>query len=494
MNQNKSLIAIITLAAIVLSFGINLPFAGQHDWNSVFFGTAARNHLRFGLIKTKLGVALNQGYFPGEPLGYYTHHPILMPLLLAASFSLFGITEWAGRLVPILSALVMIFFFYQLINTLFNRKTAILTALLMIFSPILIYYSKIPIHETVVLGFLGMAFWSYTKWITSQSSRSYWFLISGLILAQLTSWAGYYLSLYIPIHALLFTDKKSGNDKKKLLAIFLLAPVMFLIHNFHAFWISGPKAQTSLLDAFLFRLNLTPASQMFGYTLLNFIKLQARWIVVYFTRGMSILSLIWLGFFLKRRIRHQHITLQESMVIMLFIFGFTHNAIFRNQAFIHDYTLIYALPFFAVSSAVILSKLYTIFASKTFLATTLITLILILIATERLAYLKALFHSGDQNPGYILGKTLNQTTSPSDKILILNTELMQFYDVFLQFYSDRIVSAANSLIPEAIKNYDYIVIPKSHDYVSLADKLFLYTNFPHFDKSGGVIFATDKLP
>lgn len=488
LSSSKIALLVTLISFLVFSYKITLPFAGQHDWNSVFFGSAARNHIRFGLFTTKLGVVLSREYTPGVPLTYYTHHPILMPLLLASSFFLFGVTEWAGRLVPILSASMMIYFIFKLTDKLFSQKTAILTAFLLTFSPMLLYYSKVPIHETVVLGFLAASLWFYVKWIQDRSSRSFWWLLLGLILAQLTSWAGYYLSLYFPLHAFLFVSKKPSKFRKRLLVIFLLAPAMFAVHNLHSFWLTGSKAQTSLLDAFLFRLNLTSASQVFGFTYLNFIKLQARWIVIYFTRVMSILGLVWFGMLLKRKFSHKSITQGESIILLLFLFGFTHNAIFRNQAFIHDYTLIYALPFFAISSAVILSRLHTKLASKRYLATSAIVLILVFTATERLAYLRALFRSGDNNPGYTLGRALNKITSPNDKILVLNTEYMEFHDVFVNFYADRRISAVNQLADFNIESTDYVAIPASHDYVSDEDKNYLYSNFPHLSLNSGTIF------
>src|SRR3989344_2554478 len=125
---SKNLPLLVSLISLlILLVGINRPLAGQHDWNSVFFGNAARNHVRYGLLTTKLGVVTNVGYFPQENLSYYTHHPILMPLLLAGSMRIFGITEWAIRLVPIISATVLIYFLFKLVQQLWDAKTALLS-------------------------------------------------------------------------------------------------------------------------------------------------------------------------------------------------------------------------------------------------------------------------------------------------------------------------------------------------------------------------------
>ena len=492
MQLKLTLVFIMIISAAVLSWGINLPYAGQHDWNSVVYSNIARNHLRYGLATTKLGMVTNVGQFPQGALHYFTHYPPLMPLLLAASFFFFGVTEWAGRLVPVVSSVLMIYFLFKLVTSLWDKKTAFLTAIFLTFSPMLIYYSKIPVHETVVLGFLGATFWFYSRWLATGKNSQYWATIIALTLAQLTSWAGFYLSVFLPFHALLFSSLKATRSKRKLLLIFLLAPGLFLLHNVHMLLLAGTQAQESLLSAFLFRLNTGPQAAIFGFTYPKFLELQARWIAIYFTRVMTALAAVWIILFLKRRWQRQKINLQESFIILLLIFGFSHNILFQNLAFIHDYMLIYALPFFAVSSAVVLTKIYQALLPRFKITPFLMVVLLIMFSTERLPYLKALFHSGDTNPGYTLGKTINQITAPREGILVLSPGLMEFYDVFLNYYADRRIGVAAALSPQAITNYDYLAIPKSHDYVSPADKLFLYNNFPHRLIGDSLIFDLQK--
>ena len=455
---------LVTLIAfLVLLIGINRPLGGQHDWNSVFFGNAARNHLRLGLLQTKLGVVTNVNPQASETLSYYTHHPILMPLILAAGMKIFGITDWVIRIIPVISATALIYFLFKLTQRLWDTRTALITAFLLTVSPMTIYYSKIPIHETVVLGFLGLTLWAYF-------TKRYWLIATGLILSQLTSWAGYYLSVYLPLHSLLF----SHLPRRKLLVLFLIAPLMFLLHNLHSYWLTG--SMSDLFQAFLFRVNAPSTAQIFGFSYPKFIILQARWIVIYFTRIVVLLSLGWLvGLIVRRRL-----TFQDSYLLLLLIFGFTHNALFRQQAFIHDYTLIYTLPFFATASAVVLSNLK--------INKFIVLAILLLFATERLSYVKALFASGAANPGVPLGKAINRWTAPTDSTLILNTELMRFYDVFINYYADRKVIAADKLTPPLLDKVSYIVIPQSHDYVTPQDKNFLYHHFPHRLAGGGIIF------
>lgn len=490
-NNSYAIIAAF-LAFVVLLYGVNLPFAGQHDWNSVMYSNIARNHLRYGLLATKLGMATNFGQLlPGEALGFFTHYPPLMPLLLTGSFAVFGITEWAARLVPILSAAVMIYFLFRLAERLWNTATAVIASLFAVFSPMLLYYSKIPVHETIVLGFLAMTFWGYVRWLQTGFPRFYWFTLISLILSQLTSWAGYYLSLYLPLHALMFARIR---NRRRLLVIFLVAPIMFLLHNLHAYWLSGSEAQQSLWEVFLFRLNANPAAQAYGMTLGKFIVREASWISLYFTRIMTILSGLWLLQFLSRRIRYLPISFSESIILLLLVFGFTHNLIFRHLAYIHDYMLIYTLPFFAISSAIALMTIYRYFQNKSIYAPALIALVLVLFSVERLAYVQKLFQTGQVNPAVPLGKILFSHTPPQARIAITSVEFMRYYDVFVSYYADRRIAATTSIKPEDLIDFDYLVIPKIHDLITPQGKQKLFQAYAYVDTPEGLIFNLHQVP
>ncbi len=477
-------IFISLLASVVLLYGITLPLAGQHDWNSVVYSNIARNHLRYGLLTTKLGMVTNFGQVEPANFGYFTHYPPLMPLLLAFSFAIFGINEWAARLVPILSAVVLVYFIFKLTAKLWNIPTAIIACWFIVFSPMLLYYSKIPVHETVVLGFLGFTFWAYTTWLKTNKLSFYYLTILGLILSQLTSWAGYYLSLYLPVHALIFKLKISH---RRLFGLFLVAPLLFILHNLHMYWLAGSSAQESLWDVLLFRLNLNSRAQEYGITLHSFITRQAGWISLYFTRVMVILSSIWLIRFIYQRFKRQSTPLPESLILLLLVFGFTHNLVFRHLAHIHDYMLIYALPFFAISSAVILMQFYRFTRRFTVYTISLIILTLTLFSVERLGYVYKLFNSGQNNPGVALGKTIVQHTPPGTTTAITSPLFMSYYDVFIGFYADRNVRATATLDLNQLTDVDYLVIPKAHDLVTPAAKQQLLATYSSIDTPEALI-------
>ena len=492
MPVKTDFIFIVLLSFLILSVGINLPFAGQHDWNTVMYANIARNHLRYGILQTKLGMVTNFGpLLPGESFGYFTHYPPLMPLLVALSFALFGIHHWSARLVPIISCALLVGFIYKICYKLWGRYTALIAVVVTVLSPILLYYSKIPVHETVSLGFIGFTIYNYIIWITTSKSRNYWFTVAGLIVSQLTSWSGFYLSAYLPLHY--YATRRHASHWRPL-TLLLIAPVIFIAHNLHMYLLVGNKAQTSLLQGLLFRLNIGTEAQKYQITLSKFLTLQASWIVLYFTRIVVVFSFVWLVKTLFELLKTHKMSLANSTTILLGVFGFTHNLVFRNLAYIHDYMLIYALPFFAISASVSLTSFWKWLKQRLPLASVVIIIILFLFATERIGYVKALLKSGSGNQAVTLGKTINRISQPNDIILIASTNFMQYLDVFVRYYADRHVTAADEINPTVLQDVHYVVIPKNYDTLSLKSKQYLYSNYIPQTTLDGIVFNTTRQP
>ncbi|MBI2010421.1 MAG: glycosyltransferase family 39 protein [Candidatus Chisholmbacteria bacterium] len=471
---------LIALAAMaVLIIGINRPLTGQHDWNSVVYANIARIITRHGLDYQKLGA-------------YFFHYPPLLPLALTLNFKLFGISAWSTRLVAVLSSALLVFFLYKLSRELWHKNTALLTSVFLVFSPMLLYYSKIPVHETLSLGFIAASVWFYLRWLKEEKTSSFYSLLVSLLLAQLTSWAGFYLSLYLPLHAIIFQRSTAQKRRSNLALILLLAFVVFALHLTHMLVKGPPGSFASFFNVFLFRFNRGEAAAQVGFSYSQFFTLQLRWLAIYFTRIMLLLISFWGVRFLVDRLRKRPVSLPQSFILLWFIFGFTHNVIFRNLAFIHDYMLIYALPFFAVGSAVALEFLFTYLSRQKILARLMVILFLILFLTERVPYTVAFFNTTKNNPAYPLGLAINNILSPEEKILILSPQFMAFYDVFLIFYADRMITPAASLSSVNIDDFDYAVIPQTHDYVTSEDKEYLYSHFASFSAGGGVFFNLKK--
>lgn len=410
-----SLIILLILAILLLSIGIDKPFIGHHDFNSVVYSHLARNYLRKGFLQ--LGA---------------THYPPFLQIFLGASFAIFGVTEWAARLVPLITSLGMIVFLFKLTEELWNQRVAILASIFLIFTPMFLYFGKMPVHEIVSPMFILLSLYYYHRWLKKGTMRNYFVVVLGIILGELTSWTAYYLPPLLIVHAYFF-------KKKSWRRIFILLPLSFLMFGLHLLRVklsTGSFVSSDLLQIFLFRLNLGSEAANYGFTYQEFLIGQARWLVVYFTRVVVILSFFWLLKTLYLFLKKKKIVLRDSFVLILLVFGFSHNLIFRNAAFIHDYLLYYALPFFSLSASLMLYQLGKRIKNNR-LILILYVLVFYFFVTERIPFIKALLNTEMNKPGYKLGLLLNQLTSEEEKGLVNSRDFGSFFDVFVRFYAER---------------------------------------------------------
>lgn len=145
------------LSLFVLTKNINKPFIGIHDWNGARYGLIAKNYLRYGLLQTKFGQSQDATQHP-TPGNFYTHYPPLLPLAITASYAVFGISEAATRLVPILTTSASLVLIFLLGKMLFGYKVGIIASLLALATPLVRYFGKNASHEPLVVFFALVAF------------------------------------------------------------------------------------------------------------------------------------------------------------------------------------------------------------------------------------------------------------------------------------------------------------------------------------------------
>lgn len=145
-------IAIAFISLFLLTRHISKPFWGHHDWNSNIWTVVAKNNLTHGLSCTKLGqVTTARAIDDCNQLQFYQNHPPLITWLVTASYAVFGIAEWAGRLPFILvstgSAILMFLIGQRLKSTL----VGLAASLFFMATPMFQYFGKAINHEPVTL-------------------------------------------------------------------------------------------------------------------------------------------------------------------------------------------------------------------------------------------------------------------------------------------------------------------------------------------------------
>ena len=464
IKNHYFLFLILIFASIILSINLDKPFIGHHDYNGAWHSTASRNLVRYGLVNTRFASVLNADYTARGDFQYFTHYPPLLPILIYTSFSIFGVSELSARLIPLIFSLMTILLIYQICLRFFNPRVAILSAALSSVLPIVVYFGKIPTHDLITIPFVLLSIIFYFNFVNSPSRANIFLLTMSLLLSHLSNWAGYYTTPLFFIHYLLFTKRPQKLFIASIFPIFSLC--MFTIHLGHVKWLTGSFLGGGLTDIFLDRLNIT--DKPIDYSLFNFLKLQARYLTIYFTRPVLLLSAaaaIWT----LLQIKKGHLSKQVQLIVMLALFGVSHSLIFRNISFIHDYIIIYLWPFLVITAS---AGFFQVTDSLKFLSRRqvifLSILLLIQVSTERLKFTKALLSSSGFYPGFQLGKIISQKTQSGEKVLVLSPDFKRYFEVFTNFYADRVINY--QLITEeelqgplTSQNYKLVVAIPSRD-------------------------------
>lgn len=435
----KITIAIFLFVLSVFLIGQNLekPFWGEHDWNGVRYGNIARNYLKYGVINLKFAQIETSGPLNNQNLIYYTHYPPMLPIVISFSYKIFGVSEWSTRAVAVISTSSIIVLIFLIGSKLFNLETGIIAALAGLLTPMVLYFGKNPSHEPLTLFFILLSFFGY---MYGNDKKALLIFTIGLILAEMTAWAGYFLVPAITIVALL---RKDFREAKRMLPFWFISIALFLLHLGYAYSVTGNIFGGGLFEALLNRSAAAKDIQPEGFNLLSYFNHLRLWSSTLFTISLVSVSSVWIikFLFLKRD------NLSWNIFILGLI-GVIYLLVFSNAAFIHNYLMFYSLPFLSLSSGAVLISIKNLKITKN-IYPLLIILFLVLVYIERRDYLFALNNSSADKFAVEVGKAINMQTNFYDKILISPFSFSYSADKFLRFYSDRKLIYSDSIKDDA---------------------------------------------
>ncbi len=436
----RKILLILFVASFFLFYKINKPFIGHHDYNGAVAGVVARNYLaNIGhLLKIRQWQSIDNIYY--KTIIFYPHYPPLSFLLFTLSGMVFGVNEVSLRLVTVVFSLIMVFFIYKIGERLYNKNTGILASFLAIVTPMFIYFGKTPDHEPILAPLCTASFYFYLTLNDRKNRRNTPFFIF-LALALLESWASYFFLLFLLVHAILY---KWVSRKVAIIMIGIAASVIIL-QLLLIFFFQGPTSILGVLQYGLYRMNGNPSISITNFTLRQFTVTEIRYVIIYFTRILTGLSLLWLAsclFYWRKGSRDL-----RKFLIILFLYPLTFTLIFRNLMYIHDFKLYLFLPFIAISSASVLIKFLKggiVFLPKSlmrqnwrYIQSIILTTVVIVVYMERIPYLKTLLLSSFDSPGYELGSLIRSRTGVSESVLLNSKEFGDFYKVFIDYYANR---------------------------------------------------------
>jgi hypothetical protein len=256
--------------------------------------------------------------------------------------------------------------------------------------------------------------------------------------------------------------------------LFVLSILLVLLHVVHMYLLVGPNILHDFLTIFVDRTNVGSQATIYSFTSAQYFKQEIGYFKAYVTNVICLLSLIWILAFLHS-VWRRSVMNSDYFVWILFIYGFIYLVLFRQAAYIHDFTIYYALPFMTLSAAVGLLRVIRIFHNKT-LASGLICLVVLVISLERREFTKALLYSDMNQKAYDIARFINTHTKSGEYAYISSDTYKQFYETFIAYYADRQVGYGEQVDPKIIANYQLVIRPKAHDAFDKNSKLYLDTH------------------
>jgi hypothetical protein len=175
----------------------------------------AMNHLRLGLAETKFGMMENTNSFihtGAEEFGYYTHHPIGVPLAVALSFVFLGVNEWVARLVPVSLNILTLTLMYLICCRSFNRLVGLLAVGYTVTTPLFYYIRDFVAFDPPVATFTLLVTFLYMRWLRSPSNKGFIAIALAFLVGTLSEWSFYFVIPALVGHHIFFVEKQVPEE------------------------------------------------------------------------------------------------------------------------------------------------------------------------------------------------------------------------------------------------------------------------------------------
>lgn len=222
------LVGIVILGLLARLYNITEPFIGLHDWASADIARPAQAWLQYGFFNTGCAPVWNTGMVL-DGYKYYLHWPSLTYVFILISYKLFGVSDWAARLVPVFFNTMAIIMVYLLGKQLWNRTVGLWGAFFFAVIPINVYYGRIVVFEPVSIFFVLTVIFLYIGWVSEPGGRRIflYLLFPAILLGTSVHWQVYLCVALMFIHGVYLIA--SGQRKLREIRGLLLLPLAPLI-------------------------------------------------------------------------------------------------------------------------------------------------------------------------------------------------------------------------------------------------------------------------
>lgn len=362
-REQQYLILVLSLLVFFGLFCIRLDerFWGHFEGGSIWIASSIRTFNEVGIDTVHyLPVRPLRTFGPTnlETLEYYLHHPPVIVWLAAISTWLFGYDVNTGmpfesslRILGVLFTLPTLALVYTLARRLTNARVALVAFFLYSLSPMVIYYSRTPYYDMLVMPFILLFAYVFLKWMQNFTMLRTWGLIALAIIIMWIAWAGAFFIAALGVVGLLY-GKQQQRIWTVLLGVVTIVATVAIPALYE--WLK-PGAVQELVRIFLFRVsNRVAAPTDLEFTAAEFF---ARWLFDWLTilsPAMTVFGIWGLGriLFLQKTVNH-------AIIWGLFLAPLLFLVVFRNAFFFHDWYEIHFMPALSVAGAALIYHLWT---------------------------------------------------------------------------------------------------------------------------------------
>ena len=342
--------------------GLGRIFDYRHDWISAHYSTIARSYAEHGVIALR-GVMIQNNSPLGLDPDVYLHWPPLFPIILSATFRMFGESESVAHGLMLLILLANCITLFALIKACCGNDVALGTVCGLLVMPVTVIYGSLvfPLH-LAILGML-LALFGFVKATIEANIDKVWagFGASALVLAVFSSWE----ALLICPGLLLIATWQRHRSRIRIALLYSIIGIAAFVSVIIIYLFNSRQLFNDLWQTVLFRAGIVSfnPSSFHIHTLTNekvysMVDVQPSLVKLLksFARGMVIflgpLSMVALGWVLVTGWVSRHSDGDGRIAI---VFGglispwFLWSIVMSNHAYIHETELFLAAP--AVSAA-----------------------------------------------------------------------------------------------------------------------------------------------
>ncbi|MCF2147830.1 glycosyltransferase family 39 protein [Desmonostoc muscorum LEGE 12446] len=175
-DKNSSILFLLILAVALRIYNINSPIIGIHSWRQSDTAAIARNFYENGF-----NLFYPQIDWGGNLPGYCETEFPIYSFIVALIYRIFGVAEFWGRFFSIICFLVALYFLYQFIIKILDKKVASWSCLFFVILPLNIYYSRTFQPESMLLMCSVIGIYYFTNWLDSEKWQD--LILSGSFVA-----------------------------------------------------------------------------------------------------------------------------------------------------------------------------------------------------------------------------------------------------------------------------------------------------------------------